>query len=71
MDLMKELAKRYNAHDAMLQALKLIQLNARTALEYARKEGNDIAAAARLANIENWPGFVAAKKAISKAERNR
>lgn len=50
----------------MRAALELIELNARTALRYTETEGNDRAAAERLRNILNWPGFRALKAILEK-----
>jgi hypothetical protein len=55
-----------NAHDELVAALQLIQLNAATALEYSLKEQNGAKALARLANIHEWPGMVAARAALAK-----
>jgi hypothetical protein len=55
--------------DELREAVRLALLNARTAVEYTERERNDAKAAARLANIMGWPGFVALRDAVAKLER--
>lgn len=56
--------KLIEAAPAMAQALTLILINARTALEYSEPERTDAMAAARLRNIMSWPGIKDALKLV-------